>query len=172
MNPEAPNLLALSVGINTVLWAENCFSLHSFWKAVATHTSYTVRSWRLRSQSPKSPCNIIWAGIMIHSNSLRLHSRESAPGSQSALPTFYVCRETKSCIQTDSLYSSKYIPELIQLMHWMIQKRGLTKTSCDEILLLLLPCIFTSRVNRVFKALILAFPHFLLSAFAISIDPL
>lgn len=96
MNPEAPNLLALSVGINTVLWAENCFSLHSFWKAVATHTSYTVRSWRLRSQSPKSPCNIIWAGIMIHSNSLRLHSRESAPGSQSALPTFYMSAEKQN----------------------------------------------------------------------------
>lgn len=79
-----------------------CFELKivshsmSFWKAVATHTSYTVRSWRLRSQSPKSPCNIIWAGIMIHSNSLRLHSRESAPGSQSALPTFYMSAEKQN----------------------------------------------------------------------------
>jgi len=55
LNPGAPNLLVLSVGTNTVLWAENCFSAHFFLKSCYDPHQLQCKIMKAEKSTTKKP---------------------------------------------------------------------------------------------------------------------
>lgn len=55
LNPGAPNLLVLSVGINTVLWAENCSSAHFFLKSCYDPHQLQCKIMKAEKSTTKKP---------------------------------------------------------------------------------------------------------------------